>query len=200
MTKPKQIIIHENFLIHKVIPNPVTGIGTTTASRNPLPKYIVPNVQYMEQTGITTLGIASAYVPSGYKFELIDYDKFDEFNQVGIGSTAILFTDAIIAYDFDTKQSTYDLTFAKRMAHRKRRNRRYSEFAPHDDTVAKAIPGSDTDAAEASRAAIRTKYATMQTEIDNASTIGELYDILQKYPTSPRPPEARDSGYIINEY
>ena len=195
MTKPKQIIVHENFLIHKVIPNTVTGIGTTTASRCPLPKYIVPCVDYIEQTGITTLGIASAYVPAGYKFELIDYDKFDEFNQVGIGSTAILFTDAIIAYDFDTKQSTYDLAFAKKMAHRKRRNRRYSEFAPHDDTVAKAIPGSDTDGAETSRAAVRTKYATMQTEIDNASTIGELYDILQKYPTAPRPPEALASGY-----
>ena len=197
MTKPKQIIIHENFLIHKVIPNTVTGIGTTTASRNPLPKYIVPCVDYMEQTGITTLGIASAYVPSGYKFELIDYDKFKEFNQVGIGSTAILFTDAIIAYDFDTKQSTYDLAFAKKMAHRKRKNRRYSEFAPHDDTVAKAIPGSATDAAEASRVAIRTKYATMQTEIDNASTIDELYAILQKYPRIPRPPEAHQSGYTL---
>ena len=195
MTKPNQIIIHENFLIDKVIPNPVTGIGTTTASRNPLPKYIVPCVDYMEQTGITTLGIASAYVPSGYKFELIDYDKFKEFNQVGIGSTAILFTDAIIAYDFDTKQSTYDLAFAKKMAHRKRKNRRYSEFAPHDDTIAKAIPGSATDAAEASRVAIRTKYATMQTEIDNASTIDELYAILQKYPSLRKPPEALESGY-----
>jgi len=198
MTKPKQIIIHENFLIHKVIPNTVTGIGTTTASRNPLPKYIVPNVDYIEQTGITTLGIASAYVPSGYKFELIDYDKFDEFNQVGIGSTAIYFTDAVTAYDFDTKQSTYDLDFAKKMAHRSRKNRRYSEFAPHDDTISKAIPGSATDAAETSRAAIRTKYATFQTEIDNASTIDDLYDIMQKYPKVPIPPEANKSGYTLN--
>ena len=61
--------------------------------------------------------------------------------------------------------------------------------------MAKAISGSVTDAAESSRAAIRTKYATMQTEIDNASTIGELYDILQKYPSLPKPPEALESGY-----
>ena len=198
MTQPKQIIIHENFLIHKVIPNTVTGIGTTTASRCPLPKYIVPCMDYLEQSGITTLGIASAYVPAGYKFELIDYDKFEEFTQVGIGSTANYFTDAITAYDFDTKQSTYDLDFAKKMAHRSRKNRRYCEFAPHDDIIAKAIPGSDADAAEASRAAIRTKYATFQTEIDNASTIDDLYDIMNnKYPRISRPPEAYNSGFTL---
>ena len=194
MTKPKQIIVHENFLIHKVIPNTVTGIGTTTASRNPLPKYIVPNVDYIEQTGITTLGIASAYVPSGYKFELIDYDKFEEYNQVGIGSTAILFTDAIIAYDFDTKQSTYDLAFAKKMAHRKRKNRRYSEFAPHDDSVSKGIPGT-TDAAEVSRVGIRSTYTSMQSEIDACSTVDEVYAILQKYPKRAIPRQALESGY-----
>ena len=35
----------------------------------------------------------------------------------------------------------------------------------------------------------------MQTEIDNASTIDELYAILQKYPSLRKPPEALESGY-----
>ena len=83
---------------------------------------------------------------------------------------------------------------AKKVAHRKRRNRRYGEFAPKDVIVSKAIPGT-VDTAEESRAAIRTKYATMQTEIDAASTIDELYAIMEKYPSFPRPPEAEDSGY-----
>ncbi len=194
MTQPLQIIVHENFEFNKVVPS-LTGIGTTIATMNPLPKWMIPNVDYMEQTGITTSGLASQYLPSGCKYELIDYDKFEEFKRVGIGSTALLFTDSVTAYDLDTKQSTYDLAFAKKIAHRKRRNRRYSEFAPNDNIIAKAIPGSDTDAAEASRAATRTKYATMQTEIDNASTIDELYAILQKYPSLRKPPEALESGY-----
>ena len=84
---------------------------------------------------------------------------------------------------------------AKKLAHRKRRNRRYSEFAPHDDVVAKAIPGTATSAAEASRVGIRSTYTTMQTEIDDASTIDEIYAILQKYPSKPRPPEARPENY-----
>ena len=81
-----------------------------------------------------------------------------------------------------------------RQAHRKRRNRRYSDFAPHDSVVATAIPGTFA-AAEESRVGIRTTYATMQTEIDDASTIDELYAILQKYPSFPKPPEAHESGY-----
>ena len=194
MTIPAQIVVYENFEFNKVVDHP-SGIGTTIATKNPLPKYLVPCMDYIEQTGITTAQIVAKDLPAGIKYEIIDYDKFEEFRQVGVGSTALLFTDAVIAYDLDTKQSTYDLAFAKKIAHRKRRNRRYSEFAPHDNVVAKAIPGSATDAAETSRAAIRTKYATMQTEIDNASTIGELYDILQKYPSLPKPPEALESGY-----
>ena len=35
----------------------------------------------------------------------------------------------------------------------------------------------------------------MQTEIDDASTIDEIYAILQKYPSKPRPPEARPENY-----
>jgi len=67
-----------------------------------------------------------------------------------------------------------DLPKCKEIAHDTRRAKRDEEFKPHDDLIAKQIPGADTDAAEASRAAIRTKYATMQTAIDAATTTAEI--------------------------
>ena len=63
-----------------------------------------------------------------------------------------------------------DLTKSKALGHDMRRSKRAEEFKPYDDLISKQIPGSDTDAAEASRATIRTKYATMQTSIDEATT------------------------------
>jgi len=190
MSKPTQIIIAENWEYMQMVPN-VSGIGSTLASDCPLPIWMTPNTD----CGLTTAQIAEKDIPDGVKYEIIDADKYDEYLHVGIGSTALLLTAAITNYDFDTKVSTYDMVKVKKLAHRKRRNRRYSEFAPHDDTVSKAIPGSATDAAEVSRVGIRTTYASMQTEIDNASTVDEIYAILQKYPSRPKPPEARGSGY-----
>lgn len=67
-----------------------------------------------------------------------------------------------------------NLAAAKEIAHQTRRAKRDEEFKPHDDLIAKQIPGADADAAEASRAAIRTKYATMQTAIDAATTTAEI--------------------------
>ena len=67
-----------------------------------------------------------------------------------------------------------NLAAAKEIAHETRRAKREEEFKPHDDVIAKQIPGEDTDAAEASRATIRTKYATMQTSIDAASSTAEI--------------------------
>ena len=190
MSTPTQIIVAENWEYKKLVPDE-TGIGLTIASNCPLPIWMRPNTD----CGLTTAQIAEKDIPDGVKYEIIDADKFDEYWSVGIGSTAILLTGAITNYDFDTKVSTYDMTKAKKLAHRKRRNRRYSEFAPHDDVVAKAIPGTATSAAEASRVGIRSTYATMQTEIDDASTIDEIYAILQKYPSRLIPKEALESGY-----
>lgn len=67
-----------------------------------------------------------------------------------------------------------NLTKAKTIAHEKRKAKRAEEFKPHDDIIAKQIPGADTTAAETARAAIRTKYATIQTDIDNAKTVDAL--------------------------
>ena len=67
-----------------------------------------------------------------------------------------------------------NLTKAKAIAHEKRRIKREQEFKPHDDIIMKQIPGSDATKAETERAKIRTKYATIQTDIDNAKTVDAL--------------------------
>ena len=196
MAEATQIIIAENWEFMKVVTIPeserTVGIGTTAIlSVCPLPMVVNPSMD----CGLTTAQIAAKDIPAGVKYEIIDKDKYDEYLNVGIGSTALLLTGAITSYDFDTKQCTYDLNRAKKIAHRKRRNRRYNQFAPHDDVVSKAIPGTATDAAEASRVGIRSTYASMQTEIDACSTIDEIHAILQKYPRQNVPPEALPSNY-----
>ena len=60
---------------------------------------------------------------------------------------------------------------AKTIAHEKRREARSAEFAPLD--IKATIP-SEATAAETARAAIRAKYATMQTAIDSSSTIEQI--------------------------
>jgi hypothetical protein len=67
-----------------------------------------------------------------------------------------------------------NLTKAKTIAHEKRKAKRAEEFKPHDDIIAKQIPGADATAAENARAEIRTRYATIQTDIDNATTVDAL--------------------------
>jgi hypothetical protein len=66
---------------------------------------------------------------------------------------------------------TINIDKAKAIAHDKRRQARSAEFAPLD--IKATIP-SEAVAAEAKRAVIRTKYATMQAEIDAATTINAL--------------------------
>ena len=72
-----------------------------------------------------------------------------------------------------------NLEAAKEIAHGKRRMAREEEFKPHDELIMKQIPGADNEAAEASRAAIRTKYQTMQTAIDAATTTAAIKSALE---------------------
>ena len=66
---------------------------------------------------------------------------------------------------------TINIDKAKIIAHDKRREARSAEFAPLD--IKATIP-SEATAAETARAAIRVKYAAMQTAIDSATTIDEI--------------------------
>jgi len=67
---------------------------------------------------------------------------------------------------------------AKDIAHDKRRAARAAEFAPHDEIISKRIPGTAEATAEAARAAIREKYATIQDEIDAAEDVDTLKSIV----------------------
>ena len=74
---------------------------------------------------------------------------------------------------------TININKAKAIAHDKRRVAREVEFQPYDEAIAKQIPGQ-VEGAEAARAAIRAKYATMQTAIDAAATVDEIKTVLEK--------------------
>jgi hypothetical protein len=68
---------------------------------------------------------------------------------------------------------TININKAKAVAHNNRRAMREQEFAPHDAVIAKQIPNKTAEA-EAARAAIRDKYAQMQTAIDLAGSLEEI--------------------------
>jgi hypothetical protein len=63
-----------------------------------------------------------------------------------------------------------NLDKAKDIGHTMRRAARADEFAPYDKIIAAQIPGQSAADAEVARAAIRAKYAAMQTAIDGAAT------------------------------
>jgi hypothetical protein len=73
---------------------------------------------------------------------------------------------------------TVDLKKVIEIAHEKRRAMREEEFAPHDAIITKQIPGADASAAEEARQAIRTKYVTMQTSINNAKTVDAVKKLI----------------------
>jgi len=71
---------------------------------------------------------------------------------------------------------TINIDKAKAITHDARRAARSAEFAPLD--VKATIP-SEAVAAEAARAAIRTKYAEMQTAVDAAANVAALKTIME---------------------
>ena len=72
-----------------------------------------------------------------------------------------------------------DMIKAKAIAHEARRTARAAEFKPFDDAIAKQIPGQ-MDGAETERQKIRTKYAALQIQIDAASSVQELKELMPK--------------------
>ena len=73
---------------------------------------------------------------------------------------------------------TINMNKAKDIAHGMRREARAEEFKPHDEIIAKQIPGADAVAAEAARQAIRDKYAVIQSDIDGAADVDTLKSIV----------------------
>jgi len=68
-----------------------------------------------------------------------------------------------------------NLNKARQIAHEKRRAARAEEFAPLD--IKATIP-SEATTAEAARAAVRTKYGVLQDQMDAATTVEELKELL----------------------
>jgi hypothetical protein len=73
---------------------------------------------------------------------------------------------------------TINMSKAKAIAHEKRRAARAEEFKPYDEIIMKQIPGVDAQQAEAARQAIREKYATLQAQMDDATTVDGLKNLL----------------------
>jgi len=74
---------------------------------------------------------------------------------------------------------TINLDKAKTISHEVRRQKRAAEFAPLDEVIMKQIPGTDVQAVELQRQAIREKYAALQSSIDSADDPSALLTILQ---------------------
>jgi len=68
---------------------------------------------------------------------------------------------------------------ARAITHDLRRAARSDELAPLDAVIAKQIPGTDAETAEASRQVIRDKYAETQAAIDAATDVAALKTIVE---------------------
>ena len=102
--------------------------------------------------------VAKKDVPAGVSYEIVEDDAIPSDRT---------FRDAWVMGDCCVD---HDIDKCKQIGHDKRRAARDEEFKPHDEVIMKQIPGADADAAEAARAAIRTKYEQVQTAIDAATT------------------------------
>lgn len=110
--------------------------------------------------------LAKKVVPSGKSYKIIKQSDIP---------TDRTFRGAWVQNGDTAKE---DITKAKVIAHATRREKREAEFKPYDDIIAKQIPGKSASDAETARAAIRTKYATMQTNIDKATTTSKIKEAL----------------------
>ena len=72
-----------------------------------------------------------------------------------------------------------NLPLARLIAHEKRRAKRELLFKPHDEIIAKQIPGQNAQAAESARATIRFDDAILQDSIDNIISEVELLDLYE---------------------
>jgi hypothetical protein len=109
-------------------------------------------------------------VPSGVPYEIVTTDEIpsDRFFR-----GAWKMGDCCIDHDLER---------CKAIGHDHRRAARAAEFAPHDEVIAKRIPGVDAAEAEAARQAIRERYADVQVAIDAAAAPEEIKAALEMTP------------------
>jgi hypothetical protein len=111
--------------------------------------------------------VAAKDVPEGVAYEIVEDDAIpsDRF-----------FRNAWVA---NGAAVDVDLDKAKDIGHDIRRTQREAEFAPFDAIIMKQIPGNSAVEAEASRQAIREKYALIQDVIEAAETPDEIKSALE---------------------
>lgn len=116
-------------------------------------------------SGLTVKEIAAKDIPDGVEFEIID--------------TSIIPTERTFrnAWRKNGKAIKTDLPAAVEIAHTVRRSMRDAEMKPLD--IKATIP-AEANAAEASRQLIRSKYETMQTDIDDSSDEAGLLAAMDK--------------------
>ena len=109
-------------------------------------------------------------VPEGTPYEIVDVADVpsDRFFR-----GAWVMGDCCIEHDLDR---------CREIGHGRRRAARAEEFAPHDELIAKQIPGVDAAAAEEARQQVRFKYALIQDAINVASTTDEIKAALEVTP------------------
>ena len=127
----------------------------------PTPKGVAVIIPAPE-CGLSIEEIAAKDVPAGTPYEIVTADEIPSDRTF---RNAWVMGDCCIDHDLDA---------CKEIGHAKRRAARAEEFVPHDEVIAKQIPGTDAAAAEAARQAIRDRYADIQDAIDAADTPEEI--------------------------
>jgi len=100
--------------------------------------------------------VAAKDVPAGTPYEIVDAAEVPADRTF---RGAWVMDDCCIDLDIDK---------CREIGHQHRRAARAKEFAPHDELIAKQIPGADAAAAEAARQEIRDRYVLVQEAIDAA--------------------------------
>ena len=111
--------------------------------------------------------VAAKDVPEGVAYEIVEDDAIPSDRTF---RNAWVMGDCCVEHDLDK---------CKALGHDMRRAKRAEEFAPHDEVIAKQIPGADATAAEEARQEIRDKYAQVQEQIDAAATPDEIKAALE---------------------
>ena len=117
------------------------------------------------ECGLSIEEIAAKDVPEGTPYEIVSADEIPSDRTF---RGAWVMGDCCI---------DHDLECCKDIAHDRRRAARAEEFKPHDELIAKQIPGADAAAAEAARQEIRDRYTEIQTAIEDAATVEQLLEV-----------------------
>lgn len=107
---------------------------------------------------------AAKAVPQGKSYKVVSEDSLP--------------TDRVFrtAWKLEGDEVVEDQEKSLELSHKYRRLLREQEFMPLDDKIAKRLPGWES--VETDRQKIRDKYAEIQTELENATSVEEYKNLL----------------------